>query len=188
MTTTPDVIYAQDYISRIVNDTAITYFRDGKIRPIFDPAITEGFTLDKLFGKDDQQLMLKAAMKRAEQLVKEYAPVIKQVASELLVDDRVYGSRVRELIEEFNSKRDDISVVPTLVDTYLDKKVHDRTLEKPEPWVKEGTKTRTKRKAKANQIQSSWSMTFDSGSTPPRVVFTRRKRISTARLMKTEIS
>ena len=145
LTTTPDVIYAQDYISRIVNDTAITYFRDGKIRPIFDPAITEGFTLDKLFGKDDQQLMLKAAMKRAEQLVKEYAPVIKQVASELLVDDRVYGSRVRELIEEFNSKRDDISVVPTLVDTYPDKKVHDRTLEKPEPWVKEGTKTRTKK-------------------------------------------
>ena len=37
--------------------------------------------------------MLKAAMKRAEQLVKEYAPVIKQVASELLVDDRVYMAR-----------------------------------------------------------------------------------------------
>ena len=52
---------------------------------------------------------------------------------------------MRELIEEFNSKRDDISVVPTLVDTYPDKKVHDRTLEKPEPWVKEGTKTRTKK-------------------------------------------
>ena len=47
--------------------------------------------------------------------------------------------------EASHSKRDDISVVPTLVDTYPDKKVHDRTLEKPEPWVKEGTKTRTKK-------------------------------------------
>ena len=93
LATTPDVIYAQDYISRIVNDTGITHVRDGKVRPHFDPAITEGFRLDKLYGKDDQQLMLKAAMKRAEQLVREYAPVIKQVASELLVDDRVYGTR-----------------------------------------------------------------------------------------------
>jgi len=101
--------------------------------------------LDKIYGKDDQQLMLKAAMKRAEQLVREYAPVIKQVASELLVDDRVYGTRIRELIDEFNSKRDDVSVIPTLVDTYPEKKVHEVTLEKPEPWVKEGTKTRTKK-------------------------------------------
>ena len=188
LTTTPDVIYAQDYISRIVNDTAITYFRDGKIRPIFDPAITEGFTLDKLFGKDDQQLMLKAAMKRAEQLVKEYAPVIKQVASELLVDDRVYGSRVRELIEEFNSKRDDISVVPTLIDTYPTRKSTTGLSKNRNHGSKKARKLERKRKAKANQTQSSWSMTFDSGSTPPRVVFTRRKRISTARLMKTEIS
>ena len=145
LATTPDVIYAQDYISRIVNDTGITYVRDGKVRPHFDPAITEGFRLDKLYGKDDQQLMLKAAMKRAEQLVREYAPVIKQVASELLVDDRVYGTRVRELIEKFDGKRDDVSVIPTLVDTYPESKVQEVSLEKPEPWVKEGTKTRTKK-------------------------------------------
>jgi len=143
LATTKDLIYAQEYISDIVHDTGITYFRDGKFRPHFDPVLTEFFKMDKIYGKDDQRLMLKAAIKRSEQLIKEYAPVIRKVASELLATDRVYGKRICEIIAEFNKDRDDVSVIPTLVDTYPDQKVHEVTEEKPEPWVPAGTITRT---------------------------------------------
>jgi len=93
-------VFASEIAYDIVNVSGMYPGARQGIRPIWPEALIEHFKLpreDMEFGIHD--IMIRAHI-RGEEFVNQYRPVILQVASELLAHGSLYGTHVRDLVDE----------------------------------------------------------------------------------------
>ena len=103
--TKADLAACADIAYDIANYSGIYPDSSKGIRPIWPEELIEHFSIPRAeLDAGVQDLMMRAHI-RAEEYVKYYKPVILQVASELLAHGSLYGTHVRNLVEEHHAKK-----------------------------------------------------------------------------------
>ena len=112
--TNEDVAGAAEIAFDIVTQSGL--YPDKKVIPLFDPVMVHEFRIPREGMEDGTRDVMMRAHMRGIELVKEYAPLIERVAHELLTSERMYGSQVRSMLENYESQRENKSRTPSYVD------------------------------------------------------------------------
>ncbi|CEG00306.1 P-loop containing nucleoside triphosphate hydrolase [Ostreococcus tauri] len=113
--TNEDVAAAAEMAFEIVSLSGL--YPDKKVLPIMDPVMLHEFRIPREGMEDGTRDVMMRAHTRGIELVKEYAPLIQSIASELLSKDRMYGSQVRSAVSKFEETLGDAkSRTPSYVD------------------------------------------------------------------------
>jgi cell division protease FtsH len=91
-------------------------YPDKRVIPMLDPVMLHQFKIPREGMEEGTRDVMVRAHARGVELVKEYEPLIQRVAADLLENERVYGSVVREMVKQYNASRENVSKSPTRAD------------------------------------------------------------------------
>jgi len=100
--------------------TSSGLYPDKKVLPMMDPIMLHEFKIPRKGMEDGTRDVMTRAHKRGIELIKEYRPLIERVASELLENERVYGSQVRDMVQKYEATLENKSTTPSYADDIVD--------------------------------------------------------------------
>jgi len=98
--TNEEVAGAAEMAFDIVTSSGL--YPDKKVLPMMDPVMLHEFKIPRLGMEDGTRDVMIRAHKRGIELVHEYRPLIERVANELMENERMYGSQIRELVAQYD--------------------------------------------------------------------------------------
>jgi cell division protease FtsH len=100
--TNEEVSAAAEMAFDVVTTTGL--YPDSKFAPHFDMAVVHELRIPREnMEKGTLDLIVRGHTKGRE-LIKEYAPLIERVANELMENERLYGSTVREMVKKYQQE------------------------------------------------------------------------------------
>ena len=102
ISTNEEVAAAAEMAYEIVTESGL--YPDKRVVPIFDPIMLHEFRIPREGMEEGTQDVMMRAHKRGVELVKEYAPLIERVSSQLLETERMYGSQVRTMVTQYEKE------------------------------------------------------------------------------------